>query len=100
MQQETAENADRIRILGRDLYERLAIVVEFLENVGTHLGRSIDAFNKAVGSFEMRVAPAARRFKELGIASDKELQLTPIDKIPRQVDETPTLPFPTEPIEN
>ncbi|MGC1342072.1 MAG: DNA recombination protein RmuC [Candidatus Binataceae bacterium] len=100
MQQETAENADRIRILGRDLYERLAIVVEFLENVGTHLGRSIDAFNKAVGSFEMRVAPAARRFKELGIASDKELQLTPIDKIPRQVDETPTLPFPTEPTEN
>ncbi len=100
MQQETAENADRIRILGRDLYERLATVVEFLDSVGTHLGRSIDAFNKAVGSFEMRVAPAARRFKELGIASDKELQLNPIDKIPRQVDETPTLPFPTEPIEN
>ena len=100
MQQETAENADRIRISGRDLYERLATVVEFLDNVGTHLGRSIDAFNKAVGSFEMRVAPAARRFKELGITSDKELQLNPIDKIPRQVDETPTLPFPTEPTEN
>lgn len=100
MQQETAENADRIRILGRDLYERLATVVEFLDSVGTHLGRSIDAFNKAVGSFEMRVAPAARRFKELGIASDKELQLNPIDKIPRQVDETPTLPFPAEPTEN
>ncbi|MHB8382339.1 MAG: DNA recombination protein RmuC [Candidatus Binataceae bacterium] len=99
MQQETAENADRIRILGRDLYERLATVVEFLDNVGTHLGRSIDAFNKAVGSFEMRVAPAARRFKELGIASDRELQLNPIDKIPRQVDDTPTLPFPTEPTE-
>ncbi|HUY38968.1 MAG TPA: DNA recombination protein RmuC [Candidatus Binataceae bacterium] len=100
MQQETAENADRIRISGRDLYERLATVVEFLDNVGTHLGRSIDAFNKAVGSFETRVAPAARRFKELGITSDKELQLNPIDKIPRQVDETPTLPFPTEPTEN
>ena len=100
MQQETAENADRIRISGRDLYERLATVVEFLDNVGTHLGRSIDAFNKAVGSFETRVAPAARRFKELGIVSDKELLLNPIDKIPRQVDETPTLPFPTEPTEN
>jgi DNA recombination protein RmuC len=86
MQQETAENADRIRILGRDLYERLATVVEFLESVGTHLGRSIDAFNKAVGSFESRVAPSARRFKELGIASDKEIELNPIDKIPRRVD--------------
>ena len=86
MQQETAENADRIRVLGRELYERLATVVEFLDNVGTHLGRSIDAFNKAVGSFESRVAPSARRFKELGIASDKEIELNPIDKIPRRVD--------------
>jgi DNA recombination protein RmuC len=86
MQQETAENADRIRNLGRDLYERLATVVEFLDSVGTHLGRSIDAFNKAVGSFESRVAPSARRFKELGIASDKEIELSPIDKVPRRID--------------
>ena len=86
MQQETAENADRIRILGRELYERLATVVAFLDDVGTHLGRSIDSFNKAVASFESRVAPSARRFKELGIASDKEIELSPIDKVPRRMD--------------
>jgi DNA recombination protein RmuC len=86
MQQETAENADRIRTLGRDLYERIATIAEFLDSVGTHLGRSVDAFNRAVGSFESRVVPSARRFKELGISSDKEIALNSVEKLPRRVE--------------
>jgi DNA recombination protein RmuC len=87
MQQETSENADRIRDLGRELYDRIAMVADFLDDVGTHLGRSVDAFNKGLASFETRVLPSARRFKDLGITSDKDILINPIDKSPRGVQE-------------
>lgn len=86
MQQDTAENADKIRSLGRDLYDRIATVAEFLDSIGGHLGRSVDAFNRGLASFEARVVPSARRFKELGISSDKEIEVNPIEKLPRRVE--------------
>ena len=50
----------------RELDERLASFVEHLGKVGVSLGRSVEAFNKAVGSFEQRVLPQTRRLRELG----------------------------------
>ncbi len=85
MQQETAENADKIRMLGRDLYERLATMLESFTNMGANLGRAVDAFNRGVGSFETRVVPAARRFKELGISSDKEIAISQVETMPHHI---------------
>lgn len=59
--------------MGKDLYERMAVLAEHLNDVGQALGKSVIAYNKAVGSLEARILPAARRFKELGVASDKEV---------------------------
>jgi DNA recombination protein RmuC len=74
-QEQLAESAQQAGQLGKDLYERMAILAEHLNGIGQALGKSVQAYNKAVGSLETRILPAARKFKELGIASDKELPL-------------------------
>jgi DNA recombination protein RmuC len=52
--------------------------------VGRNLGQSVDAFNSAVGSLERQVLPGARKFTELGVRPDKEIEaLEPIDKLTR-----------------
>ncbi len=68
-----ADNAAEIRRLGEDVYKRLAVFGEHLARLGKSLGSSVDAFNKAVGSLEQQVLPAARRFPDLGLRVDREL---------------------------
>jgi DNA recombination protein RmuC len=58
-----ADNAAEIRGLGEELYKRLAVFGEHLGRLGRSLGSSVDSFNKAVGSLESQVLPAARRFE-------------------------------------
>jgi len=79
-----AQNAATIRNLAEDLYRRLASFTGHLGRLGRQLGSSVDAFNSAVGSLERQVLPGARRFTELGIRTDKDLEtLDPIEKLAR-----------------
>ncbi len=83
-QERMAQNAAEISALGRTLYDRLRVLAEHLAGVGTGLDRALEAYNKAVGSFETRVLVAARRFKELGAASGPEIELlNSVDTRPR-----------------
>ena len=85
-------HAEEAGKLGKDLYERMAVLAEHLNDVGQALGKSVSAYNRAVGSLETRILPAARRFKELGVSSDKDIPLLePAELVPRK-----TLPFETE----
>lgn len=84
-----AEEAGR---LGKELYERMAVLAEHMNDVGQALGKSVSAYNRAVGSLETRILPAARRFKELGVSSDRDIPvLGPMEVVPRK-----TLPFDIE----
>jgi DNA recombination protein RmuC len=86
-----ADNAAEIRRLGEDVYKRLAVFGEHLGKLGKSLSGSVDSFNKAVGSLESQVLPAARRFPELGLRVNRDLEpLEPVDsltRIPRDPDE-------------
>jgi DNA recombination protein RmuC len=85
-QEGLAENAQKISDLGRELYERLAIVGEHLAKLGKSLGGAVEAYNKTVGSVETRVLVTARKFKDLSVSSAKvsELEeLAPVDQFPR-----------------
>lgn len=68
-QEALARSAADIAELGRELYERLSKFDDYIGDVGVHLGRAMDFYNKAVGSLESRVLVSARKFKDLGIGS-------------------------------
>jgi DNA recombination protein RmuC len=74
-QEQLAENAAHISELGRQLYERLRVLTGHVADVGSSLGRATAAYNRAVGSMESRVLPAARRFRDLGAATGDDLPL-------------------------
>ncbi len=72
-QEQLTEHAEQAGRLGKDLYERMAVLAAHLNEIGQALGKSVGAYNKAVGSLESRVLPAARKFKDLGISSEKDI---------------------------
>jgi DNA recombination protein RmuC len=74
-----AENAKEVRQLGEEMYKRLAVFGEHLARLGKSLGGSVESFNRAVGSLEQQVLPAARRFEELGLRVTREIE--PLDPI-------------------
>src|ERR1700722_5115731 len=79
-----AENAREVRQLGEELYKRLAVFGEHLGKLGKALGSSVDSFNRAVGSLEQQVLPAARRFPSLGLRVPPESDLIePIESLTR-----------------
>jgi DNA recombination protein RmuC len=79
-----ADNAAEIRKLGEDLYKRLSVFAEHLGKLGKSLDGSVQSFNKAVGSLEQQVMPAARRFPELGLRTDRSIEsLEPIASLAR-----------------
>jgi len=87
-QEQLAENAQAISALGKDLFERMAVLAEHLSEVGAALNKGVSAYNKAVGSLEARVLPSARRFKDLGIGSEKDIpKLESLEQAPRPVPE-------------
>jgi DNA recombination protein RmuC len=84
-----ADNAKEIRVLAEDLYGRLATFVTHMNNVGRQLGRSVENYNKAVGSLERSVLPGARKFVELGVHAKKELEkLESLEPVPRTMIES------------
>jgi DNA recombination protein RmuC len=79
-----AQNAQVIRDLGADLYKRLSVFTTHLSKVSKNLNGSVEAFNAAMGSLERQVLPGARKFTELGIRPDKELETPdPIEALAR-----------------
>ena len=82
-QERVAEDAREIHALGRELYERVAIVGTHLNKIGNSLKGAVGAFNDTVGSLERRFLPTARKLDAL-VVSDKELpELAPVAEQPQ-----------------
>ena len=84
-QEALADNAKQISALGKELYDRLAVIADHWGDVGKHIGNAVGAYNKAVASFETRVLVSARKFRDLQVVSDdKDLrEQKQIESLPR-----------------
>lgn len=81
-----AENAEKIRELGEDLYHRLATFAEHLQKLGKNLDSSVEQYNKAMGSLDRQVLSGARKFTELGIEKKKTIpELKIVENTPKSL---------------
>ncbi len=77
--QRMAESAEQVRALGAELYDRLALLADHIQDVGHNLKQAGAAYDRFVASLESRVLVTARRFRELGVSATRELaDLEPI----------------------
>jgi len=84
-QEKLAQNAEQIRTLGKEFYDRMSTFISHLADVGSSLNKTVNSYNKAVGSLESRFMPTARKFNELGVG--EEGKLPEIDAVDRQAKE-------------
>jgi DNA recombination protein RmuC len=89
-QQLVAENAERIKDLGKELYDRVVKFAEHLSEIAKGLERASKAYNNAVASFDSRLIPSARKFREMGVGSADVPQIDPIETFPRPLLSTPS----------
>jgi len=74
-QEALAQNAVEVAALGKELYERIAILSDHWGKVGQRLNQAVDAYNSSVGTLERRVLPSARKFRDLkAVAADREIE--------------------------
>ena len=86
-QEQLAENAEHIKTVGEELYGRLQTFTEHLQKLGKSLDSGMKHYNSAVGSFDSRVLPSARKFNEMGISADKKIaQPNQIETAVRQIE--------------
>ena len=87
-QEAIAENAVTIHREAKELYGRLAVFAANLQKVGVALNRSVDSYNKAMGSLEARVLPSARKLEAMQVVQTPapELQDAPrVELVPQRL---------------
>jgi DNA recombination protein RmuC len=76
-QETLAENAESIRKIGSEFYDRLRAFADVYSDTGRHLARAVEAYNRSAGTWDARVLPSLRRVSELGVGSGAEPPAVP-----------------------
>jgi DNA recombination protein RmuC len=85
-QEKVAENAEQIRDLGAELYDRIVTMTSYFKDLGVSLDGSVKSYNQAIASLGSRVLVSARKMKELGSGGSKEIpELDPVERGSRPV---------------
>jgi DNA recombination protein RmuC len=83
-QEALADNYREVAALGRDLYDRIAVLTGHFDDLRKKLDGAVQAYNRAAGSFETRVLAGARRLRDLDVTTAPDLPpAEPIDTVPR-----------------
>jgi DNA recombination protein RmuC len=85
-EQRLAENAEQIRQVAAEVADRIETIQGHYSDTGRHLERAVEAYNRAIASWENRLLPSLRRVRELGAVEGPEpLAPAGIEAIPREV---------------
>ncbi|MFM6847896.1 MAG: DNA recombination protein RmuC [Terrabacter sp.] len=79
------QNARELLAIGQDLYSRLSTLGGHVTAMGQSLSRSVEQYNKFVGTLESRVLVTARRMHELHLTSEQPPALLPLEVAPRSL---------------
>ena len=84
-QEQLAENAEKIRSVASEMYERLQAVGEHYSAAGRMLEKTVEAYNRSVGSWDARLIPSLGKLRELGVSQGAEPEApVQIDLLPRR----------------
>src|SRR4051794_10634516 len=87
-QQGLAENAEKIRETGLELYKRISTMHSHFLKLGDAIQKTVCTFNDTVGSMERNVLIQARKFKDLRPANAEVLEeIGEVEHVPRQLDD-------------
>jgi DNA recombination protein RmuC len=66
-QEQLAENAGRIRRVATELYDRMQAVGQYYAETGRQLEKTVECYNRSVGSWDSRLMPSLRKMREMGV---------------------------------
>jgi len=72
-QEQIADSAREIAESTRELHRRLGPFVDHLAKTGRQLDSAVNAYNRAIGSFDHNVIPQVRRIEQAGVASERQI---------------------------
>ena len=84
-QEKMADEAKKIGLLGKELYERLAVAATNLRKLGNRLNGAVGDYNAFAASFESRVLVTGRKLRDLNIETGgREIEeLEPVESLAR-----------------
>ncbi len=85
-QEKLAKNAEEIRQLAAELFDRIVTLQSHFNDIGHSLGKSVESFNRCVASLESRLYPSLRRIRDLGATTADE------PPAPERIDVAPRAP--------
>ena len=71
-QERLAKNAEELRRIASEFYDRVRTFIEFYADSGRHLAKAVDAYNRSAASWDSRLAPSLKRMRELGVGGAAE----------------------------
>jgi len=84
-QEQLAQNAEEIRNVASEFCARLQTVYQHYAETGRQLEKTVETYNRSVGSWDLRLTPALRKMRELGVGGEEEPVLPDrIDVVARQ----------------
>lgn len=93
-----SEDAQKIAVLGKEMYDRLAKVAEDLRKVGVGLNSAVNNFNSFSNSFNGRLMVTGRKFRDLNVdTAARELEAVPSIDVVATAASDPQLPRPDSP---